>query len=97
MVTRADLFPKPIRLMERSNTGKTIELLFSERFSFVPLDFRLLEELLVISLLEYSFNVVILSSENFTFIRALITSFLAVEWRVNSVLTYFINLMLASL
>ena len=56
-------------------------------FFFVPSGFRLLEELSKVSLLEYYFNVVLSDSESFTFIRALITRFLAVEWRVNQVLT----------
>ena len=54
----------------------------------VPSDVRLLEELSMVSLLEYSFNVVMSDSEIFIFMRAMITRFLAVEWRVNLVLTY---------
>ena len=81
----ANTLPKPIHLVKRSNAGKTIELLFSGRF--FSSGFRLLEELSKVSLLEYSINVVLSDSESFTFIRALITRFLVVEWRVNQVLT----------
>ena len=42
----------------------------------------------MVSLLKYSFNVVMSDSEIFIFMRAMITRFLAVEWRVNLVLTY---------
>ena len=42
----------------------------------VPSGFRLFEELLVSSLFEYSFSVLISDSEILTFIRALITRFL---------------------
>ena len=50
----------------------------------------------MVSLLEYSFNVVMSDSESFTFMRALITRFLAVEWRVEPVLTYLRNPILTS-
>ena len=75
VVTRADPFPKPIRLVERSKVGKTIELLLSERLFFVPSGFLLLEELSVSSLFEYSYIVLISDSESYSFIRVLITRF----------------------
>ena len=75
MVTRSDSFPKPIRLMERSNAGNTMELSFSGRSSPPPSGVRLFEELSVISSLDYSFNVLMSDSESFTFMRALITRF----------------------
>ena len=62
---------------------------------FIPSGVHLLEKLSVVSLLEYCFNVVMLDSESFTFMRALITRFLAVEWRVNPVLTYLSDHILA--
>ena len=95
-MTRADPFPKPIHLAKWSNAGNSMELSFSIRFFFVPSGVRLLEEFLVVSLLEYSFNVVMSDSESFTFMRALITRFLAVEWRVEPVLTYLRNPILTS-
>ena len=64
-------------------------------FFWVPPGVHLLEELSMISLLEYSFNVVMSDSESFTFTRAMITRLLAVEWRVNPMLTYLRNPMLA--
>ena len=62
---------------------------------FIPSGVHLLEKLSVVSLLEYCFNVVMLDSENFTFMRALITRFLTVELRVNPVLTYLSDPILA--
>ena len=48
------------------------------------------------SLFEYCFSVLISEAESFMFIRALITYFFTVEWRVGPAYSYFKNLMLAS-
>ena len=45
---------------------------------FIPSGVHLLEKLSVVSLLEYCFNVVMLDSESFTFMRAFIARFSAV-------------------
>ena len=95
VVTQADSFPKLIRLVERSKAGKQCNCHYLNSV-FVPSGFRLLEELSISSLFEYCFNVVILDSESFTFIRALIARFFTVEWRTNPMLTYFKNPLLAS-
>ena len=88
VVTRADPFPKRYVWWKYRRQGRQLNFHYLNVF-LVPSGFLSLEELSVSSLFKYSFSVLILDLERFTFIRALSTRFFPVQWRVNYVRTYF--------